>query len=299
MNDITAIILTKNESKNIYECIYAIKEIVKRIVVVDSYSDDDTVEIAKKMGAEVYQHKFEGYSKQYRYAVEIANINTTWILRIDADERILKDQAKEISLLTKNNEATDVTGIVLRYQIDFMGKLLKHGGAYPWKKLAIYKTGVGNIEMRNMDEHIILDYGKVIESTKPGIHYAYRDLVYQTDKQNWYSTREMMDYIEMENNKSSKLLDKKTWLKMNVYYKLPLGFRAWLMYIYRLYFKLGFLDGKEGRLYAFLGTYFYRYLVDAKIYEQKKMKFDIKPIESFKTTSTQVNNSNIDKISNI
>ena len=288
MNDITAIILTKNESKNIFDCINAIKDIVDRVVVVDSFSDDNTVEIAKSLGAEVHQHIFEGYSKQYRYAVEIANVKTTWILRIDADERILERQAKQISKLTKENTTTNVTGIILRYRIDFMGKLLKHGGSYPWKKLAIYKAGAGNIEIRNMDEHIILDYGDVVESTEPGIHYSYRDLVYQTDKQNWYSTREMMDFIEYENRNKNDKLDKRTWFKMNIYYKLPLGFRAWLLYIYKYYLQLGFLDGTEGKIYAFLGTYFYRYLVDAKIYEQKKMKFDIKPIESLNTSSKQV-----------
>lgn len=287
MNDITAIILTKNEKKNIVDCINAIKSIVDRIVVVDSYSKDNTVSLAEELGVEVFQHAFEGYSKQYKYAVEIAEVKTTWILRIDADERIDEKQAKEIIRLTTKNKHTDVTGIVLCYRIDFMGKLLKYGGAYPWKKLAVYKTGVGDIETRNMDEHIILKYGRTIENKYPGIHYSYRDLTFQTDKQNWYSTREMMDYIEQENNVSN---DKsfRTYIKMNVYYKLPMGFRSWLFYMYRLYIKLGFLDGKEGRIYAFLGTYFYRYLVDAKIYEQKKMKFDIKPIESLKTSSKQI-----------
>lgn len=288
MADITAIILTKNETKNIKECILGIAKITDRIVVVDSYSDDDTIEIARKNGAEVYQHKFESYSKQYDYAVKIANVKTNWILRIDADERFTPELSNEVLKLTEENNNTDVTGIVLKYKIDFMGKILKYGGAYPWKKLAVYKTAVGHIEMRNMDEHILLDYGKVIETKNAGIHYAYRDLVYQTDKQNWYTTREMMDFIEFENNIDKRKMNKRTWLKMNIYYKLPLGFRAWLVYIYKLYFKLGFLDGKEGRIYAFLGTYFYRYLVDAKIYEQKKMKFDLKPIESFKTTSNQI-----------
>lgn len=288
MKSITAIILTKNEKKNIERCIKAIKNMTERIVVVDSYSDDGTVEIVKKLGCEVYQHVFEGYSKQYKYAVSIANIKSKWILRVDADEVITPELVDEIENLIEKNRETNVTGIILKYRIEFMGKLLKYGGTFPWKKLSLYKTGVGDIEMRNMDEHIVLSYGKTIETKNSGIHYAYRDLVYQTDKQNWYTTREMMDYIEFEKNMSHKKMDRKTWLKMHVYYKLPIGFRAWLIYVYKYYLLLGFLDGKEGKIYAFLGTYFYRYLVDAKIYEQKKMNFKIKPIEAFKTSSNQV-----------
>ena len=85
--DITAIILTKDEEINIADCIKSISATVKRIVVIDSYSSDKTVEIAKECGAEVIQHGFITHAKQFKYAVEISNISTTWILRIDADER--------------------------------------------------------------------------------------------------------------------------------------------------------------------------------------------------------------------
>ena len=93
MADITAIILTRNEKDFIEECILSIKDVVKRIVVVDSFSEDNTCELAKKLGAEVYQHEFYNYSKQYKYAVNIANVKTKWILRIDADERLTKESS--------------------------------------------------------------------------------------------------------------------------------------------------------------------------------------------------------------
>ena len=66
-------------------------------------------------------------------------------------------------------------------------------------------------------------------------------------------------------------MDIKTWLKIKFYYKLPMGMRSHIYYIYRYYIRLGFLDGKEGKIYAFLQAYWYRYLVDAKIYEMKKL----------------------------
>ena len=276
MADITAIILTRNEEDYIEECISSIKRVVKRIVVVDSFSEDCTVELAKKAGAEVHQHEFYNYAKQYMYAVEVADVKTTWILRIDADERLTKESAAELERLCNDNEKTDINGIVLRFYNMFLGKPMYHGGMYPWKKLSVYKAGKGNIEDRNMDEHIILDSGRTIEAKKDSKHLAFRGLTFFTNKCNWYSTREAMDYFEQVKTSSSNS-SLKTRIKMNVYYKMPLGLRSWTYYVYRYYFRLGFLDGKEGKIFAFLHAYWYRFLVDAKIFEHEKMKTDFKP----------------------
>lgn len=174
--DITAIILTKNEEVNIEECIKSIITTVKRIVVIDSFSTDKTVEIAKRMGAEVYQHPFENYAKQYMYGVEVAKAETVWTLRIDADERLTPDSANELTQLCDSNMKTDVTGIVLRFKKNFLGKDLYHGGVYPWKKMNCYKTKFGEIEDRNMDEHIILSSGKVIEMKNDCLHFDFKNL---------------------------------------------------------------------------------------------------------------------------
>ena len=184
MADITAIILTRNEKDFIEECILSIKDVVQRIVVVDSFSEDNTCELAKNLGAEVYQHEFYNYSKQYKYAVNIANVKTKWILRIDADERLTKESAEELNKLCIENENTDVSGIVLRFYNMFLNKPMYHGGMYPWKKLSVYKTGLGDIEDRNMDEHIILSSGKTIEAKKDSKHLAFRGLTFFTNKCN-------------------------------------------------------------------------------------------------------------------
>lgn len=270
--DITAIILTKNEEVNIGDCIESIKKVVKRIVVIDSYSTDKTIEIAKKYGAEVYRHSFENYAKQYNYGVEVARIKTIWTLRIDADERFTPDSAKELEKICNANIKTNVNGIILRFKKNFLGKDLYHGGVYPWKKMNCYKTKYGSIENRNMDEHIILSSGKTIEMKQDCLHFDFKNLEYFINKHNWYSSRETVDYFEhLEKKKSKSELDFKTWLKMRVYYKLPLGMRAHVYYIYRYYILGGFLDGKPGKIYAFLQAYWYRYLVDAKIYECETM----------------------------
>ena len=275
MADLTTIILTYNEEKNVANAINSIKHISKRIVVVDSYSTDKTVEIAESLGAEVIMHEFENQAKQFIFAINILQINTQWIMRLDADEVISDEAAKEIEEICLLNATTDINGIVVRFEVNFLGKKLKHGGIYPFKKMIIYKKDKGHMENRAMDEHIVLSEGKSIELKHDSFHKDYKDLSYWIDKHNKYSTREVEDYFSANNgdtNKLNKSARFKRYIKYNIYYKLPIGTRAHIYFIYRYYFKLGFLDGKEGKIFTFLQAYWYRFLVDAKIYEITKDK---------------------------
>lgn len=275
--DLTAIILTKNEEKNIEECIVSIRGVAKRIIVVDSFSTDGTVEIARRLGAEVWQHEFLNQAKQFIYAMEAVDIQTTWVMRLDADERLTEASAAEIESLCDVNTDTDVNGLILRFEVTFMGKKLRHGGIYPFRKLLVFKRGKGQMEDRNMDEHIVLTCGKSVEVKSDSKHHDYKDLTYWIDKHNRYASREAMDYFQFRQEgqgaADSKRLDitakLKRKIKFGIYYKLPMGLRAHLYYWYRYYLKLGFLDGREGKIFAFMQAYWYRYLVDAKIYEQQ------------------------------
>lgn len=275
MLDLTAIILTYNEEKNIEHCIQSIKGIAKRIVVIDSFSTDKTVELAEQLGAEVFQHKFVNQAKQYIYGVEVADIKTKWVFRIDADERLTSESSKEIEELCKENDDTDVNGLVVRFKVNFMGRDLKHGGIYPLRTLRVYKNGKARMEDRSMDEHIILTEGRSVEMKHDCLHCDYKNISVWIDKHNKYSSKEAEEYFKSLQvksdatnlNKSAKI---KRFVKYNIYYKLPMGMRAYLYYFYRYYFKLGFLDGREGKIFAFLQAYWYRFLVDAKIYEKSK-----------------------------
>lgn len=280
MADITAIILTKNEEVNIEKCIRSIKPIVKRIIVVDSGSTDNTCSVAKELGAEVLVNELTPflYAKQFLFGMEHGNIDTKWVFRIDADEELTEESAAEIEELCNANENTDVNGIVVRFEVNFMGKPIRHGGVYPLRKLLLFKYGKGNIEDRCMDEHCVLWEGRSVEVTCDSLHHDYKGLSYWIDKHNNYSTREMQDYFNSVANAEATGLDSehsldakarfKRFLRWKIYYKLPAGFRAFAYYFYRYYLRLGFLDGKEGKIFTFLQAYWYRFLVDAKIYEE-------------------------------
>lgn len=275
MADLTTIILTYNEEKNIEKCILSAKKISKRIIVMDSYSTDNTVNIAKKLGADVYQNEFESQSQQFNYTLENYSVDTAWIMKLDADERLNGELQKEIEYKCESNIASEVNGIILRIEVNFLGKSLKHGGIYPIKRLSIFKNGFGYVEQKLMDEHIVLKKGKTVEIKNADlIHQDYKDLTAWIDKHNKYSSREVEDYFNREaTNSDTELLDRKAkikrYIKYNLYYKLPMGIRAKFYYYYRYYLLMGFLDGKEGQIYAFLQAYWYRYLVDAKIYERR------------------------------
>lgn len=274
MIDVTAIILTKNEEKNIKDCIESLDGFAKRVVVVDSFSDDKTEDIAKEQGADFYQNKFINYSKQFNWGIDNTDIKTKWILRIDADERLTPKLCEELSQLVEIHDNDNVNGIIMESWLFFLGKKIKHG-CHNKRKLMLFKTGFGRIEDRRMDEHTVLSCGKCVCAKNRFIHYDFKDLNHWINKMNWYATREMQDYYEFKNGKvqdiseSDKVIAKTRKKKFGFYYKLPLFFRCWLLFIYNYIFRLGFLDGKKGFVYHWMYHRWYRTLVDAKILEQK------------------------------
>ena len=268
-NKLTVIILTLNEEKNLEACVRSIETIATDIFVVDSGSDDNTVSIAERLGASVVFHEFESHAKQFNWALDHLPIQTEWILRLDADERICKEQASEIAnVITSNN--VDINGYVIRFKTIFMGKFLKYGGVYPFRKLLLFRHGKARSQDREMDEHIYLLEGHSKELSGDGEHLDYKDLTFFVKKHNWYATKELLEY--------KKSIDENVSLnrKRKIYYSLPRFLRARMYFVYRYYIRLGFLDGTEGYIFHFLQAYWYRFLVDAKLHELSKSKVNVK-----------------------
>lgn len=273
MVDLTAIVLTKNEEKNIAECLQSVQDFAKRVVVVDSGSTDKTVEIAKQYGADVYEHPFENYARQFNWGIDNTGIDTKWTLRLDADERFTPALCKELEEKIALHENDDVNGFVLEAWLFFMGRCLKHGGSRK-KKLMVFKTGIGRVEDRKMDEHTILSSGTAEEIKEKFLHYDFKDIKTYVNKLNWYATREMQDYFEGafpdEKLDAANKEIASTRSKKSTYYKLPLFWRCWANFFYSYFIGRNFMNGKEGFCYSFLYHLYYRMLVDMKIYEQMK-----------------------------
>lgn len=289
MIDLTVVILTKNEEKNLRKCIESFQGIAKRFVIVDSFSTDETKSLCETLDLELkqfgskldfYQNKWIDYATQLNWGLAHTDITTEWTMRMDADEELMVDLVEEISGKLPEVKQ-DVNGIILRRRVYFMGRWIKHGGRYPELLLRIFRTGKATCEQKIMDEHMILHEGRTVEFKNDLIDNNTKDLEWWTNKHNWYSNREVLDYqtnLDSElkeatllgKGKSSKQAKVKRKVKNNGYYKLPKFFRAHLYFVYRYYIKLGFLDGPEGKIFHFLQAYWYRFLVDAKVYECEK-----------------------------
>lgn len=275
VSDITVIVLTKNEEVNLPDCIKSLQGFAKRVVVVDSFSDDHTEEVAKSFGADFYQNKFINYAKQFNWGIDNTGIDTKWTMRLDADERLTPELRQELESLMSKHENDDVNGIVMEAWLYFMGKRIKHG-CHNKRKLMVFKTGIGRIEDIKMDERTVLSCGTTVSAKHKFIHLDFKDINFWINKLNWYATREMQDYFDYKNGQSEltsssydKKLSKTRKKKFGFYYKLPLFFRCKLLFIYNYVFRLGFLDGKIGFIYHWMYHRWYRTLVDAKILEQK------------------------------
>lgn len=294
MVDLTVVILTKNEEKNLRKCVESFQGIVKRFVIVDSFSTDGTEQLCHQLDGELrangsrldfYQNKWVDYATQLNWGLTQTYINTQWSMRFDSDEELTPELAGEIERKLPTIQAP-VNGIILRRRVYFMGRWIKHGGRYPELLLRIFRTGKAMCEQKIMDEHMILSEGTTVEFKYDLIDNNQKDLEWWTAKHNWYSNREVLDHqltlekqmdasLEQDGTSSGQARMKRV-VKNSGYYRLPKFWRAHFYFIYRYYFKLGFLDGPEGKIFHFLQAYWYRFLVDAKMYECEKKGIKMK-----------------------
>lgn len=273
--DLTIVILTFNEELHIRRAIESAWNIAREVIIVDSYSTDRTVQIAIEMGAKVLQNPFINQAQQFQWAMDHDHIRTAWTLRMDADEYLTDALVDEIGRKLPGLDK-GISGVVLKRQVHFMGKWIRHGGYYPVHLLRLWRTGHAAIEQRWMDEHTKLTQGTSLTFKHDFVDDNLNSLTWWTAKHNDYATREAVDilnrkyqFITMghveEESISAKQAETKRWYKNNFYLRMPLFLRAFLYFLFRFLIKLGFLDGSRGLIWHFLQGFWYRFLVDAKI----------------------------------
>jgi len=276
--DLSVIILTYNEEQHLVRSILSVRDIAANIYVIDCFSDDRTQEIAKSFGAQVYENRWINHSNQFNWALDILPISTQWILRLDADE-VVSDELKQELKTRLQALSGDVSGIYIKRRMVFMDRWICHGDMYPVFMLRLFRTGLGRCEMRWMDEHIKISHGTTILFEHDIVDHNLNNLTWWTAKHNNYATREavdllnirynFVDYDEVTPDIWGSQAQRKRWLKIK-YAHLPLFVRPLLYFVYRYFIKLGFMDGKEGLVYHFLQGFWYRFLVDAKMFEIRK-----------------------------
>lgn len=277
MATITTIILTYNEAQHIARAIDSVSGFSTQILVIDSFSTDRTIEIAESLGAKVHQRKFINQSEQFNWALDNLQIDSEWILRLDADEIIEADLAANISR-TLPTLGRDVVGINFKRKHIFMDRWIRHGGRYPLLMLRLWRKGQGRVEDRWMDEHVVVQGGTTIILDGGFADYNLNGLTFFIDKHNKYATREAIEVIaqrkalfrrdeRLSGVSASRQAHIKRLIKERLYNRIPFTVSACLYFLWRYIFQLGFLDGRSGLVYHFLQGYWYRFLVGAKVLE--------------------------------
>lgn len=280
MLDLSVIILTYNEELHIRRAIDNVREIAKDIFIIDSFSTDRTLEIASEYpNVKILQHKWENnYAKQLNWGLENAPVKTQWVLRLDADEYLTLELISELKEKLPYL-GQDITGISFKRRTMFMGKWMKRG-IYPVILLRLFRYGKAVCEQRLMDEHIQLLQGKEILLDNDFVDDNLNNISWYCNKHINYAVREAGDLLDIEYNLTgaaesdskkhltAQAIDKRA--KKHKYAKQPLFLRSFLYFLYRYIAKGAFLEGKEGFIFTFIQGWWYRTLVDMKVYELKK-----------------------------
>ncbi|HWH59034.1 MAG TPA: glycosyltransferase family 2 protein [Terriglobales bacterium] len=262
------IIMTKNEASNLPSCLESLRGLPAEIFVIDSGSTDQTVEIAQRAGCRILEHPFANYALQFNWALDNISTEAPWIFRLDADEYLTPELRSE--LVTKLPQlGQNISGVLMKRRFYFMGRWMRHGGMYPIWHIRLFRRGQGRCENRWMDEHIQLSGGETVRFNYDFVDENSKNLTFWTDKHNWYALREVLDLTSAAGSHQAILAQakRKRWAKEAMYAKAPLFVRAFAYWLARYFLLLGFLDGSEGLIFHFLQAMWYRFLVDAKIYE--------------------------------
>lgn len=266
---ITVVVPTKNEAPNIEECLIKIGDFAP-VLVVDSGSTDGTVEKAKEAGAKLIPFKWnKQYPKKKNWVLQEGFCDTEWILFLDADEYLTDDFKSEIC---ETLPKTCKNGFWLTYHNHFAGKRLRHG--IPFRKLFLLRNGKGQFQRVDDDGWTQLDMevheqleveGDVGVIKAPIIHKNYKNFSHFIQKHNEYSTWEAQRFYSGVDVKRPSLRQK---FKRRL---IDSPFLGPLYFFVNYFFRLGFLDGKEGFLYSMLkAVYFFE--VKIKIDELRRVR---------------------------
>ncbi len=245
---LTATIIVKDEEADIEGCLLSLAGVASEIVVVDSGSTDNTVEIARAYTENIFHRQWDGYAAQKQFALEQAK--SEWVINIDADERLSSGLRDEI-VETLRAPSADVAGFRIPFHHYFLGKRLRFGGNVNETHIRLFRRTKARYGEDRVHEGINVD-GRISRLRHHIDHLSYRDLT---------------EYLEKCNRYTSLIAEKK-WsqgARFSVWHNLRLPYE----FVVRYFLKGGFLDGRVGLTYAVLSSY-YVWLKFAKLQDIRK-----------------------------
>lgn len=245
---ISAVVITYNEERNIERCLRSLQGVADEIVVVDSFSGDNTVELCKRFNAVILQHAFEGFMQQKTWACSQAKYDH--ILSLDADE-VLSPELRASILEVKS--AWQADGYMCSRMTDYIGTWIRHSGWYPDYKLRLWDRRKGNWSGINLHESVKMLPGSSVQTLKGDLlHYSYYSTKQHLEQINKFTEIAAQEGIAKGKNTSLFIIIVKTIWKFKRDY----------------FFKLGFLDGAAG----FLVCYFSAHTTFVKYIKMRELK---------------------------
>jgi glycosyltransferase involved in cell wall biosynthesis len=228
LNKISCVIITYNESKKIRRCLQSVCW-ADEIVVVDSYSTDDTKRIASEFTDKIYDLKWEGFGPTKEFAKNQAT--GEWVLSVDADEVVSEKLRDEIDKIVESEDSLD--GYFIPRRSNFLGRWIKHGGWYPNLILRLFRKNKGNFTKRLVHEEVRVS-GRIGHLKNEFLHYTDPDFDHYLKKLNQYTSLDALQLYKQ--GRKAKLLD--------------ILFRPLVTFVKMYFFKKGFLDGVPGLILA-------------------------------------------------
>ncbi|MCI0469080.1 MAG: glycosyltransferase family 2 protein [Nitrospirae bacterium] len=245
MIPISVVIITKNEERNIEDALASASGF-DEIVVVDSFSDDKTVEICRKYTDRIFFHEWQGYARQKQTAVNYAK--NDWTLILDADERITPNLKSEI--IAALDSRAGYAGFYLPRKNYFLGRWIRHSGWWPDYTLRLFRKELSYIEQREVHEKVIVK-GMVGFLKEPIEHHSYRTLSEYITKMENYTA---MSAVEINKRKRYPLIS--------------MIFSPPFVFIKMFFIRQGFMDGVRGLILSLFYS-FYTFLKYAKAWEKR------------------------------
>lgn len=274
MADVAVIVLTYNEEVNIAQALASVAGWANEIFILDSFSTDRTLDVARPYGCHIVQHAFEDYSKQRNYAIDHLPIQSGWILFLDADEWLPDALKREISTVLA--AGPHANGFYMNRKLIWMGRWIRRG-YYPAWILRLFRRGQGRCEDRDLNEHLIVS-GDTAQLRENLIHEDRKGVTEWIVKHNQYATRGAAALFhsasepqghEIEARFFGAQAERTRWLRQRVWNRMPPLVRPFVYFFYRYVLKGGFLDGRRAFIFHFMQALWFPLLIDAKYLEMK------------------------------
>ena len=270
----SVIVLAFNSADTIAATLTQAREISDDVHVVDSFSTDDTVALCRQHGAQVVQHAFDSYGTQRNWAIDNLTLRYGWQLHLDADERLTPELIASLRSLAENPADS---GFLIARLVQFLGRTMRHGGMSPTWHLRLFRNGAGRCEERKYDQHFYLSQGSTGELHGYMIDEIRMPLAEWTARHNRWADAEVVEQtaaagaVRIQPRLLGTAVERKRYLR-GLYNGAPLFVRPYALFFYRYVLRLGFLDGREGLIFWTLQTFWFRFLIDAKLFEYRKNK---------------------------